>query len=57
MDNLTKIKLKKYFQKEKTKKFWCELCIEVALLLISITVCIAIMYFFASFKAVNYLMG
>ncbi len=57
MDNLTKIKLKKHFQKEKAKKFWCELCIEVALLLISIAVCIAIMYFFASFKAVNYLMG
>lgn len=57
MDNLTKIKLKKYFQKEKTKKFWCELCIEITFLIISITVCIAIMYFFASFKAVNYLMG
>ena len=57
MDNLTKIKLKKYFQKEKTKKFWCELCIEITFLIISITVCIAIMYFFASLKAVNYLMG
>lgn len=41
MDNLTKIKLKKHFQKEKAKKFWCELCIEVALILISIAVCIA----------------
>lgn len=57
MDNLTKIKLKKHFQKEKTKKFWCELCIEIALLLISIAVCITIMYFFASFEVVNYLMG
>ena len=56
MDNLTKIKLKKHFQKEKAKKFWCEL-IEVALLLISIAVCITIMYFFASFEVVNYLMG
>lgn len=55
MDNLTKIK--KHFQKEKAKKFWCELCIEVALLLISIAVCITIMYFFASFEVVNYLMG
>ena len=55
MDNLTKIKLKKHFQK--AKKFWCELCIEVALLLISIAVCITIMYFFASFEVVNYLMG
>lgn len=43
--------------RKKAKKFWCELCIEVALLLISIAVCIAIMYFFASFKAMNYLMG
>lgn len=57
MDNLTKIKLKKHFQKEKAKKFWYELCIEVALLLISIAVCITIMYFFASFEVVNYLMG
>lgn len=57
MDNLTKIKLKKHFQKEKAKKFWCEFCIEVALLLISIAVCITIMYFFASFEVVNYLMG
>ena len=53
MDNLTKIKLKKHFQKEKAKKFWCELCIEVALLLISIAVCITIMYFFASFEVVT----
>lgn len=57
MDNLTKIKLKNHFQKEKAKKFWIGLCVDIALLLISITVCIAIMYFFASFAAVNYLMG